>query len=445
MNDSTVIRAEGLCKSYRIYSNPWHRALEWCSPGRKQYGRVFHALEEVSFSVRRGECLGIIGANGAGKSTLLKILSGALHPSAGSYEVHGRLLSLLELGTGFNPNLTGRQNLFQNASLLGFDTVFVKGLIPEMEAFAEEGGFFDRPVRLYSSGMYVRLAFSLFTFLKPEVLIIDEALSVGDTFFQQKCMARMKNMVSSNSACLFVSHQMNAILSLCTKAILLDQGRLVLSGAPKEVVAAYLSSMGKGLSDLPRGDETATLATGVIHRGRGCPRDADTILRSNLLSQTIQCKGIEGLLVEGIRVTDIAGRESLQTEMDGELTFHILLRAASLVREPDVGIRVFDRFGTPVFAAGSRQSGCRLPDLAPGEGIVVDLSLKMSLEPGEYTFGIGAPDLVDGRECAGNELDVIDSLGPLVVTWDSRRPMPFFGLGKLPMRVKYAVYGYDAH
>jgi ABC-type polysaccharide/polyol phosphate transport system ATPase subunit len=187
-----VVSVRDLSKRFKLYASPWGRLLEWISFGRLRCHEEFWALRDVSFEVPRGECLGIIGVNGAGKSTLLKILSRALYPTAGSFEVRGRLVSLLELGTGFQLDLTGRQNLFQSAQLLGFPEAYIRERLKAILEFAQIGEFIDRPVRQYSSGMFVRLAFSLFANLDPDVYIVDESLSVGDVFFQQRCFHRFR-------------------------------------------------------------------------------------------------------------------------------------------------------------------------------------------------------------------------------------------------------------
>ncbi|CAA9403546.1 MAG: Teichoic acid export ATP-binding protein TagH, partial [uncultured Phycisphaerae bacterium] len=201
-----MIRAAGLGKRFKIYPKPWGRMTEWLTLGRARRHEDFWALRDVGFEVARGESLGVIGVNGSGKSTLLKILSGAMYPTAGTFEVRGRVLSLLELGTGVNPQLTGRQNVVNSSRLLAFPPVYVAEKMGEIEAFAELGEFFDRPVRLYSSGMLVRLVFSMFACFDPEVFVVDEALSVGDLYFQQKCAKRIGAMLDGGVTMLFVSH-----------------------------------------------------------------------------------------------------------------------------------------------------------------------------------------------------------------------------------------------
>jgi ABC-type polysaccharide/polyol phosphate transport system ATPase subunit len=263
----TVISVEGLSKRFRMYARPWHRAVEWISAGAIQRHSDFWALQDISFELTRGECLGIIGPNGAGKSTLLKILSRSLYPTRGRFEVRGRAVSLLELGTGFHPDLTGTQNIFNSGRLLGFTDEYLKGRLPEIVEFAELGNFVDLPVHIYSSGMYVRLAFSLFACLEPEIYIIDEALAVGDSAFQKKCVDRINEMRQRGVTILFVSHDLWRVESLCNRAIYLDRGVLKCSGAPAAVAKTYLDAS----------EARATEVRAVAAAGRIQPPAAGTV------------------------------------------------------------------------------------------------------------------------------------------------------------------------
>src|SRR5277367_2261839 len=221
------MRVAGLGKKFKLFPRPWGRVTEWLTAGRCRRHEDFWALRDVSFSVGRGESLGVIGVNGSGKSTLLKILSGALYPTDGDFRVGGRVLSLLELGTGVNPELTGRQNVVNSSRLLAFPPGYADEKMPEIEAFADlSDGFFDRPVKLYSSGMMVRLAFSMFACFRPDVFVVDEALSVGDVFFQQKCARRLQAMRQAGTTMLFVSHDLMAVEALCYRVLLLHGGEV---------------------------------------------------------------------------------------------------------------------------------------------------------------------------------------------------------------------------
>ncbi len=243
--DDTVVRVLNLSKRYKLYDHPWHRAAEWISLGHVQRHFDFWALKDVSFQLQRGECLGIVGPNGAGKTTLLKILSRALYPTRGNFEVKGHTVSLLELGTGFKLELTGTQNIFNSARLLGFTEEYVKERLPAILEFSGLGDFMDRPIQIYSSGMYIRLAFSLFACLEPDVYILDEALAVGDSSFQKKCMDRINQMRQDGVTILFVSHDLWRVEALCNRAIYLDKGLIKSSGSTDVVIKHYLDDIEK--------------------------------------------------------------------------------------------------------------------------------------------------------------------------------------------------------
>lgn len=243
-NHKTVaIEVTDLCKKYSLYDLPQHRLLEALHPFRKKYHQDFWALRNISFDVMQGETVGIVGNNGCGKSTLLKIITGILTPTSGSTTVCGRLAALLELGSGFNLELTGRENVYMSGSLLGIDKDEMKSRLPEIIAFADIGEFIDQPVRMYSSGMFVRLAFSVSICIDPDILIVDEALSVGDAAFQFKCMGRLDKITKSGTTLLFVSHDMGAIKSFCNKVIYLRNGAIRDIGTPDVISEMYLLDM----------------------------------------------------------------------------------------------------------------------------------------------------------------------------------------------------------
>ncbi len=234
-----MVRVRDLGKTYRVFASPWHRLLEAVT--RRPHHVAFRALEGVSFELPAGESLGIVGENGAGKSTLLKLLAGVSAPSRGSIDVRGRISSILELGSGFHPDFTGRQNIRINAALLGLPEARVEEKIPEIVAFAELGDFIDRPVKSYSTGMAMRLAFAIATEVEPDVLIIDEALSVGDGYFQKKCMDRMVWLTDRGTTLLFCTHAMYYLTAFCHQALWLRDGSLEALGPAREVVASYES------------------------------------------------------------------------------------------------------------------------------------------------------------------------------------------------------------
>lgn len=244
-SDDAAIEVDSLSKCYHIYDQPRDRLLQMLSRGRKQYYRRFWALRDVSFRVRRGETIGIVGRNGSGKSTLLQMISGTLNPTGGVVQVNGRIAALLELGAGFNPEFTGRENTYMNGAVLGLSETEINARFCEIESFAEIGEFIDQPVKTYSSGMIVRLAFAVSVCVEPDILIVDEALAVGDAAFQFKCLERLKRLSQSGTTLLFVSHDISMVKSFCGRAIYLESGMVKADGAAEVIAELYAMDLRK--------------------------------------------------------------------------------------------------------------------------------------------------------------------------------------------------------
>ncbi len=234
----SVLKVQNVGKSFRTYSSGWDRILGWFNVPIKHLEELW-VLRHINFEIHAGETLGIIGQNGAGKSTLLKMITGTLRPTEGQIQVNGRIAAILELGMGFNPEFTGRQNVYHTASLMGFSFEEVNAVIHEVEAFAEIGDYFDSPLRTYSSGMQMRVAFAVATMYRPEILIVDEALSVGDAYFQHKSFDRIRKFQELGTTLLIVSHDREAIQSLCSRALLLESGTIIKDGPPEEIFDFY--------------------------------------------------------------------------------------------------------------------------------------------------------------------------------------------------------------
>lgn len=227
MDNNIIIKVENISKIYKIFDKPIDRMKEALNPLKKRYSRDFYALNNVSFTIKKGESVGFIGKNGAGKSTVLKILTGVLTPTNGSVTINGKVASLLELGAGFNPEMTGLENIYLNGSLMGYSDIEMDSKVNSIIEFADIGDFINQPVKMYSSGMFARLAFALNIAVEPDILIVDEALAVGDFMFQHKCIMRMKDLQKKGTTILFVTHSMQQIISTCNRAILLHHGRLI--------------------------------------------------------------------------------------------------------------------------------------------------------------------------------------------------------------------------
>jgi homopolymeric O-antigen transport system ATP-binding protein len=433
-----VVSVRDLSKRYKLYRDPWGRVVEWMTWGRVVRHESFWALAGVNLDVRRGECVGIIGVNGAGKTTLLKILSRALYPTTGRFEVKGRLVSLLELGTGFHPELTGRENIFQSTRLLGFPEVYVRARLPEILDFAEIGEFIDQPVKRYSSGMFVRLAFALFAHLEPDVYIVDEALSVGDVFFQRRCFERFGELRREGCTVLLVSHDMEAVTRLCDRAILLDGGELAADGDVASVVHDYLARMGQPRASAPSILPAATWTTGGGHLA-GLSAEVRRELERPVLGQHADI-GLRASAIVGFAVSDLAGRLSWTVRSGETLRFWVLVEARERIDAPDVAIHFHDRRGILVFAVCAADRDVELPSLEAGEQLVCVISVVLAIQPGEYTVLPQA----GGRtgEMAGRGIlhDRLESLPPVVVTRVGHEALPpFYGLVNLATDMEWTA------
>lgn len=444
--EDPVIQVSGLSKAYRIWEGPAARLtsplLEGAAralpgrAGRALRGRAargyrdFHALRDVSFSVRRGEATGIIGRNGSGKSTLLQLIAGTLAPTAGSLSVGGRVSALLELGSGFNPEFTGRENVFLNGALFGLAKAEMEAKFPEIAAFADIGDFIEQPVKTYSSGMMMRLAFAVAVAVQPDVLIIDEALSVGDVFFTQKCFQRIREIVHRGATLIFVSHDMGAVQNLCDRALLLSEGRLVFDGAPEDCVSRYFNL-----------HKPTRASAGAGARGGAHPAvDAGAraaVERANFLPGAKSRHGDRTLELAAAAVFDGHGAATWDYELMHRATIRVLVRANGPVALPSIGLQLHDRMGNLVFAAGTTQLGFPLPAFAAGQEALLDFRLALSVQPGLYTLSLDAAEYHEDNPNLGTFFDRVGGLGPLTVTRQAPGVMPFYGAAQLPLEISY--------
>lgn len=366
----TAIEVINLSKCYKIYARPVDRILDWISPFTRKRHRDFWALRQVSFTIPRGVAVGIIGANGAGKSTLLKIVSGTSKPSSGRIRVRGKVAALLELGMGFHPEFTGRQNIRMNGKLLGLTDEELDEKIPGIIAFSELGEFIDRPLRTYSSGMYVRLGFSVVASVDPEILIVDEALSVGDIHFQQKCIRRIREIHETGSSLLFVSHDPGAVRILCQEAILIDQGEIVSRGEPDEILDHY-----NALVSQRESRETSF----HIERVPAANRHAAVRHSGNFMA-VITAAGL--LTEEGEAVTAVFSGQQVR--------IYVRVFFLGAVERPTIGFLIKDRLGNEVFGTNSYMLDCDLGNYSSGDTLEIEFSLKLDIGYGEYTLTAAA-------------------------------------------------------
>jgi len=356
------LRVQKLGKAYKRYAHKAGRFAEWLGLGT--HHELNWVLRDVSFNVAPGEAVGIIGSNGAGKSTLLKILSGTMRPTIGSYEAGGRIAALLELGIGFHPEFTGRQNVYMAGSIIGLSTSNVDSLFGAIVDFAEIGDYIDRPIRTYSSGMHVRLAFSVATAVRPDILIVDEALSVGDTYFQHKSFDRIRRFRNEGTTLLFVSHNPAAIKTLCNRALLLDRGVLLRDDAPDAVLDYYNALIAKQRVEYEiRQSESG--AAGKATRSGSAEASIESI----------------DLLVDGHSVR--AMRSGAPAVIRVAIEAHVPLA------ELTVGIVIRDRLGNDVFGTNTFHLGASRTDLRIGERVHAEFEFpSLALNVGSYSITV---------------------------------------------------------
>ena len=335
-----IVRNVG--KAYKRYASHWARLQEWLDPRDQPRHQAHWVLRGMDFTVAPGEAVGIIGNNGAGKSTLLKIITGTTQPTEGTVTVGGRVAALLELGMGFHPDFTGRQNVFMAGQLLGHSVATLKERFPDIEAFAEIGDYIDQPVRTYSSGMQVRLAFSVATAIRPEILIVDEALSVGDAYFQHKSFARIRQFRDQGTTLLFVSHSAGAVKTLCNRAILLDQGVMARDGSPDEVLDYYNAIIAKQEAD-------QAIRKVESHTGK-------SVIRS----------GNQGAVIEDVDLR-LNGQSVRAVRIGEAVRFEVAIGVQRDLEELTVGLLIRDRLGNDVFGTNTWHLGCSQKNLQAGE------------------------------------------------------------------------------
>lgn len=347
-----------ISKAYKRYPGKWARVREWLT-GRPTHERTW-VLRDISFAVNPGDAVGIIGVNGAGKSTLLKIITGTTQPTGGTVSMRGRVAALLELGMGFHPDFTGRQNAFMAGQLLGISVADIDRLMPEIEAFAEIGSYIDQPVRVYSSGMQVRLAFSVATALRPDVLIVDEALSVGDAYFQHKSFDRIREYRDQGTTLLIVSHDRGAIQQLCSRAILLEQGCVAKDGRPEEVLDYYNALIAE------RGN--ATVQTRMLEDGR---------------AQTVS--GTGEATVTDLRLLDESDRPIEFVSVGQRVCLEVGLTARVALQALVLGYMIKDRLGEPVFGTNTHHLELPLAPLTEGQSVTVRFEFVANIGVGTYS------------------------------------------------------------
>jgi len=358
----SLLTVSNLGKAYRVYASEFQRIGRWFGLNTKP-SEEHWVLKNINFAIEPGEAIGIVGQNGAGKSTLLKMITGTLQPTEGRVQVNGRIAAILELGMGFTPDLTGRQNVYHAAGLMGFSADKISGVINDIEAFAEIGSYFDEPVRTYSSGMQMRVAFAVATAIRPEILIVDEALSVGDSYFQHKSFDRIREFQAQGTTLLIVSHDRGSIQALCNRAILLEKGTVLKDGKPEEVMDFY----------------NALIAE----------KENSTVQLRELEDGSIQTRSGTGEASIGtVTLHNAAGAPIEFVSVGENVSLRINITINSAIPELVVGYLIKDRLGQPVFGTNSHHLGCKIDDLDAGETVSYSFNFAANLGVGSYSVAV---------------------------------------------------------
>jgi lipopolysaccharide transport system ATP-binding protein len=358
----SLLRAKDLGKAYRTYRSEWQRIGRWL--GIKSAPREEHwVLQHINFDINAGEAIGIVGQNGAGKSTLLKMLTGTLQPTTGSVEVNGRIAAILELGMGFNPELTGRQNVYHAAGLMGFTAQQIDEVMSEIEAFAEVGEYFDQAVRTYSSGMQMRVAFAVATARRPEILIVDEALSVGDSYFQHKSFDRIREFQDQGTTLLIVSHDRSSIQALCDRVLLIEGGTVIKDGAPEEVMDFYNAIISE--------KENATVQ---VHK----LEDGSVQTRSGSGEASIESLALYNETDAPVEFVTVGQAVSLK----------IKVKVNQSIPELVVGYMIKDRLGQPIYGTNTHHLDKKMGALDEGAKLEYTFKFDANIGVGSYSIAV---------------------------------------------------------
>jgi len=427
MPSTTAITVRNVSKKFRLFASPKERLMEALHPFRKKYHREFWALRDVSFEVSRGETVGILGRNGSGKSTLLQIICSVMQATRGEAHVNGRISALLELGAGFNPEFTGRDNVILNGAIMGFSRKEMLCKLPEIEAFADIGEFFDQPVKTYSSGMFVRVAFAAAIHVDPDILVVDEALAVGDVRFQRKCLLQIEKIRASGAAIIFVSHSLETITSLCSRAIILENGVVLADGEPKIVAEKYLAILfSESKEELSsevtneRDGKSSTnqeIQTNQFRSEQFC--DVDPSSWAGSLSErfgynrhevrtTNGCAAILDYLVAGDGCADITGVWS-----GTSIAIVIKVHFSAAVSQPIIGFELKTDKGVTIAGSNTFLAKTQLQSAAIGETKIYRIEFNTPLNEGDYFVDLGVAEY-DGSP-GGYVLDVRRSMIHLMI------------------------------
>ena len=402
MDKNLAISVQGVSKIYKLYDKPIDRLKEAVSLTHKSYHRDFFALSDISFDVKKGETVGIIGTNGSGKSTILKIITGVLSPTTGTAEVSGNISALLELGAGFNSEYTGLENIYMNGTMMGFSRQEMERRMDDILRFADIGDFVNQPVKTYSSGMFVRLAFALAINVDPEILIVDEALSVGDVFFQAKCYRRMEEMMKNGTTILMVSHDMGSIIKYCDKVVLLNRGHFVAQGEAGKMVDLYKKILA---------NQTDELAEALIEEKKealGLPVEttvSDKRMKDRMnLNPEVQEYGDGRASFEDFGTLDARGNVT-NLLLKGEMfTIRERVRFHAPIENPIFTYTLRDKKGTDITGTNTLFEGTEIKPVKDGDVYTVSFRQKMNLQGGEYLLSMSCTGYENGEHVVYHRL-----------------------------------------
>ncbi|HYP09152.1 MAG TPA: ABC transporter ATP-binding protein [Bryobacteraceae bacterium] len=421
-----IVDFRQVSKSYPVYRDPKDRLKELATLNRRRFHEDFWALRDISFQVERGETFCVVGENGSGKSTLLQIVAGILAPTSGQALIQGRVAALLELGSGFNPEFTGRENVYLNASILGLPRKEIDRRYEDIAAFAEIGSFIDQPVKTYSSGMAVRLAFAVAIHVDPEILLVDEALAVGDIYFRQRCMRKVHELRTAGVTILFVSHSMGDVKAIGDRCLWLDKGSVRELGTADDVVTKYLAAMAE--------KDSAYLGAPAPLPAIGEEQSREMIAPPEFLEKIPNVDHRHGdgrAHITGIAVYDPYGRELPILEPGTRVTLRISAEAKDDVRLPNVGFMMRNHLGLDFAGTNSTREGHQLPPMRKGDRLTVDFHIDLpDLYPSAFSF---SPAIADGTLHSYTMCDWIDNAITLQMAHGEGQ---VYGYLHLPCRVE---------
>ena len=397
-----AITVTDVTKMYKMYDKPIDRLKESLHPGHKEYHKKFYALNHLSFQVKKGETVGIIGTNGSGKSTILKIITGVLSPTTGEVKVKGNISALLELGAGFNSDYTGIENIYMNGTMMGFSKKEMDRKLQDILDFADIGDFVYQPVKTYSSGMFVRLAFALAINVEPEILIVDEALSVGDVFFQSKCYRRMEEIRQRGTTILMVTHDMGSIIKYCDRVVLLNKGNFVAEGAPGHMVDLYKKILANQMDALK--DELDEM-NDFSGEKSGKPKKAEGLMKEKLTINGNRTEYGDGRAeIYDLGLLDARGNVTNLLLKGENFTIRERIRFYASIQAPIFTYTIKDKKGTELSGTNTMFEGTDIRPVKDGDEYEVSFTQKMTLQGGEYLLSMSCTGFEIGEHVVYHRL-----------------------------------------